>query len=57
MGVVKSIAQSYSWNEYLYWYIERNDIPKIEWVLDNKPDIVDKPLTANYRTTTSLQSS
>ena len=51
MGVVKSITHSYSWNEYLYWYIERNDLPKIEWVLDNKPEIVDKPLTVNFKTT------
>lgn len=51
MGAVKSITHSYTWNEYLFWYIERKDIKNIEWVLDNKPDIIDKPLTVNYKTT------
>jgi ankyrin repeat protein len=50
-GIYKSIAYSYSWNEYLFWYIEQKNIEKIEWVLENKPDIIDQPLTANYKTT------
>ena len=32
-GIYKSIAYSYSWNEYLYWYIEQKNVEKIEWVL------------------------
>lgn len=51
MGVVKSITHSYTWNEYLFWYIEQKNISKIEEVLQQKPDIIDAPLTANYKTT------
>ena len=30
MGAVKSIAHSYTYNEYLYFYINKNDTGKIE---------------------------
>jgi hypothetical protein len=29
MGAVKSITHSYTSNEYLFWYIEKNDLPNI----------------------------
>lgn len=29
MGVAKSIVHMYSYNEYLYWYIEKGDLVKI----------------------------
>lgn len=51
MGVVKSLTHSYTWNEYLFWYIEQKNIPKIEEVLIKKPNIIDDPLTVNYKTT------
>jgi hypothetical protein len=50
-GVVKSIARSYSWNEYLFWHIERRELGKVEELLSKKPEIVDQPLTASYKTT------
>lgn len=51
MGVVKSIARTYTANEYLFWYIEKKDLPKIEQLLDKRPEIVDQPLTSSFKTT------
>lgn len=33
MGVVKSIAMTYSDKEYLLYYLERNDYPNLEKLL------------------------
>lgn len=51
MGIVKSITHSYTYNEYLYWYIERNDVPHIEEILQKKPAIINERLTVSYVTT------
>lgn len=29
MGAAKTIANMYTYNEYLYYYINANDIPKV----------------------------
>lgn len=51
MGALKSITHSYTYGEYLFWYIERNDLPNIEKVLDKRPDLLNQSLTANFKTT------
>jgi hypothetical protein len=51
MGAVKSITHSYAANEYLFWHIERKDLPKIKQLLDKSPELVNQSLTVNYKTT------
>ena len=51
MGIAKSLVHSYSWNEYLYWYIEQNNIAKVEEVLLKKPNLINEPLTVNSKPT------
>lgn len=51
MGAVKSITHSYTSNEYLFWYIEKNDTNKIEQLLNDKPHIINENLSVNYKTT------
>jgi ankyrin repeat protein len=51
MGPVKSITHSYTANEYLFWYIEKKDLPKIRHLLDQRPELINCNLTLNYKTT------
>lgn len=51
MGAVKSLTHTYTSNEYLLWYIEKNDLPKIEELLTSKPQLVNENLSVNYKTT------
>jgi ankyrin repeat protein len=52
MGALKSITHSYSYGEYLLWYIERNDLPNIEKVFEKRPDLINSnSFTANFKTT------
>lgn len=51
MGAVKSLTHTYTSNEYLLWYIEKNDISKIEELLTSKPHLVNENLSVNYKTT------
>jgi len=45
MGVVKSIAMTYSDKEYLLWYIERNDFENVEKLLTKRPELMFAKLT------------
>lgn len=51
MGPIKSIATTYSANEYLFWYIEQKNIEKITKTLDEQPELINCDLTVNYKTT------
>lgn len=51
MGALKSVTHSYSSNEYLFWYIEKNDIVKIQSLLSLKPQLVNQNLSINFKTT------
>lgn len=52
MGALKSVTHSYSYGEYLFWYIERNDLANVEKVLERRPDLLNSPaLTASFKTT------
>lgn len=51
MGALKSVTNAYSSNEYLFWYIEKNDIPKIESLLSEKPQLINQNLSINFKTT------
>ena len=57
MGVVKSIAHSYTYNEYLYWYINKNDHAKVEEILALRPNLIHDPLTAHSKTTALNRAS
>lgn len=51
MGAAKLITHSYAANEYLFWHIEKKDLPKICETLEKRPDLINKPLTSNFKTT------
>ena len=51
MGAVKSIAHSYTYNEYLFFYINKNDTQKIEEILNLRPNLIKDPLTVHTKTT------
>ena len=51
MGLAKSIAHSYTYNEYLYFYINKNDTGKVEEILQLRPNLIRDPLTAHTKTT------
>lgn len=51
MGALKSITHSYTANEYLFWYIEKNDVANIEKLLEKRPDLINNSLTVNFKTT------
>jgi hypothetical protein len=51
MGAVKSITNSFAANEYLFWYIERQEVDKIIELLTQKPELINCDLTTNYKTT------
>ena len=51
MGAVKSITHTYTTNEYLFWYIEKNDISKIEQLLNDQPQLINQNLSLNFKTT------
>jgi hypothetical protein len=52
MGALKSVTHSYSSGEYLYWHIERNDLPNVEKVLEKRPDLLNcNHFTANAKST------
>ena len=51
MGLAKSIAHSYTYNEYLYYYINKGDVNKVEEILKAKPSLIKDPLTAHSKTT------
>lgn len=51
MGAIKSITNSYSSNEYLFWYIEREEVDKMEDLLALKPHLANENLSATFKTT------
>ena len=51
MGAVKSITHTYTTNEYLFWYIEKNDISKIEQLLNDQPQLINQNLSLNFKST------
>lgn len=51
MGALNTITKSYTYGEYLYWYIERNDLSNVEKVLQARPDLLNASITANSKTT------
>ena len=51
MGVAKSLAHSYTYNEYLYYYINKGDVSKIEEILQIRPSLIRDPLTPHSKTT------
>jgi hypothetical protein len=50
-STLKSIAHLNSYNEYLYYYIDRNEVSKIEELLAKKPELLKADLTRNSKTT------
>ena len=50
-STLKSIAHLNSYNEYLYYYIDRNEVSKIEELLSKKPELLKADLTRNSKTT------
>jgi hypothetical protein len=57
MGAVKTIVYMFSYNEYLYYYINRKDVAKIEEILEKKPNLINDPLTAVSKVTALNQAS
>lgn len=51
MGAIKSITHSYTSNEYLFWYIEREEVDKMEQLLTQKPELVNQSLSVTFKTT------
>lgn len=48
---MKSAAHSYTYNEYLYYYINKKDTAKVEEILNLKPNLIKDPLTLHSKTT------
>lgn len=46
MGAAKTIANMYTYNEYLYYYINAKDTAKVEEILAKRPNLIKDPLTA-----------
>ena len=51
MGAVKSLTHNYTSNEYLLWYIEKNEVSNLEQLLTSKPHLVNENLSVNFKTT------
>ncbi len=51
MGAAKVIANSMTYNEYLYWYIEKGDVAKVEEVIAKKPEVLTQPLKVHTKAT------
>lgn len=51
MGQAKSgLVKAYN-EEYLHYYIERNDLPNIELLLQKRPELIEATLTHKTRMT------
>lgn len=57
MGGVKSLTNMYSYNEYLYYYINRGDLAKVEEVLAKKPSLIRDPITPTSKVTALMQAA
>ena len=57
MGGAKSITHMYTYNEYLYYYINKKDVEKVEEVLQKKPSLIKDPLTPITKVTALIQAS
>lgn len=57
MGGVKSLANMYTYNEYLYFYINKNDKTKVEEILKIRPNLIKDPLTLHSKVTALNQAA
>ena len=57
MGGVKSLTNMYTYNEYLYYYINKKDVSKVEEVLAKKPSLISDPITPTSKVTALIQAS
>ena len=57
MGGAKSITHMYTYNEYLYYYINKRDIPHVEEVLQKKPELISDPITPTSKVTALIQTA
>lgn len=48
-STIKSIAHLNSYNEYLCYHIDRNEVNKIEELLAKKPELLNADLTRNSK--------
>ena len=56
MGGVKSITHMYSYSEYMYYYINKKDIQKVEELLQKKPSLISDPITPTSKVTALIQA-
>lgn len=55
MGGVQTLAHMYTYNEYLYYYINAKDTGKVEEILEKKPNLIKDPLTTKSKVTALVQ--
>lgn len=51
MGSVTTLANMYTYNEYLYYYINARDIKQVEDILEKRPNLIKDPLTTKSKVT------
>lgn len=51
MGAAKTVANMYTYNEYLYYYINAKNTKMIEEILEKRPNLIKDPLTAISKVT------
>ena len=57
MGGVKSLTNMYTYNEYLYFYINKKDAAKCEEILAKKPGLIKDALTPVSKVTALIQAA
>lgn len=57
MGGVKSLTNMYSYNEYMYYYINKRDTQKVEELLTKKPSLIFDALTPTSKVTALIQTA
>lgn len=57
MGAAKTIANMYTYNEYLYYYINAKNINMVEEILAKRPNLIKDPLTAVSKVTALGQTA
>jgi len=51
MGAAKTVANMYTYNEYLYYYINAKNTKEVEDILKKRPNLIKDPLTAVSKVT------
>ena len=57
MGAAKTMANMYTYNEYLYYYINAKDTNHVEEILAKRPNLIKDPLTAVSKVTALTQTA